>query len=712
MELKNLFSKFTPGEEKKEHFLALEIDQRYVWVAVWQAQEGVKIVSLGSKKKWDGKTLESLTAASDASIASALEKLPEEPNKVVFGLPETWVSGKRIVSPRLADLKSLCQKLDLKPLGFVVTTEAIIQYLKILEGMLPSAILIHVGKEEILLTLVKMGKNLGTQVIGRSDNFADDVYEGIARFGKEEPFPSRILLYDTDLENERQTLLSCEWEKSLFLHFPKVEILEEEISIKAVAIGGGGEIAESLGLKKEISAKDFGFVQEKDVMEEITGEEIKSEEAKEDIKEFIGEKPEKLKKKIVLPKLPRFRLPKIKIKIPHFQLPKLSLKKRFPLVIGVVGLFLFVLGGLATAFWWYYPKAQVTVFVEAKSLEKEVEVGIDPSLTLVDFDNKKIPGEIVEAKVKESKEGNATGEKLVGDKARGEVDIYNFTTSTKSFERGGVIVGPDNLEFSLDVDITVASASSTWSEDWEKVITPGKTKVAVTSSKIGPEYNLASGSEFDVKGFSSSSYRARNEKAFSGGTSRKVKVVSAKDQEELLAGLTAELETKIKEELEKIAPQEKKILEEGILTSITSREFDKAVGAETETLRLDLEMKAKTLSYSESDLESLLGNVILDSIPSDFILKKMETETEGGEIKEEGNAVFKAHLNARLVPDLDLEEIKKNLTGKYPAVGEEYLRSLPSFVRAKITINPNLPPRLRVFPRFAKNIDIKIEIKE
>ena len=707
MELKNLFSKFTPGEEKKEHFLALEIGLRHVWVAVWQTEGGIKIVSLGNKEKWDGNSLGSLTAASDASLASALEDLPEEPNKVVFGLPETWVSGKKIVLPRLADLKLLCQKLDLKPVGFVVTTEAIIQYLKILEGTLPSAILINVGKEEILLSLVKTGKNLGTQVIGKSDNFGNDVYEGIARFGKEETFPSRILLYNTDLESERQALLSYEWEESLFLHFPKVEILEKEISIKAVAIGGGEEVADSLGLRKEVSAKDLGFIQEEDVMEETEKKEIKEEEVKKGIEEFVEEKRPK---KFVLPNLPKFRLPKIKI--PHFQLSKLTFKRRFPLVIGVVGLFLFVLGGVATAFYWYFPKAQVTVFVEPRSLEKEIEVGLDPSLTLVDLDNQQIPGEIIEVRVKESKEGNATGEKLVGDKTRGEIDLHNFTTSAKSFERGAVIVGPDNLEFSLDVDVAVASASSAWSEDWEKVISPGKTKVTVTASKIGPEYNLASGSEFNVKEFSSSSYRARNEKAFSGGTSRKVEVVSAEDQEELLAGLTVELETKIKEELEKITPQEKRILEEGVLTSITNKEFDKAVGSETETLRLDLEMKAKTLAYSLSDLENLLEKVISDSIPSGFILKKMEMEAEGGEIKQEGNGVFKVHLNARLVPDLDLEEIKKNLMGKYHKIGEEYLRSLPNFVRAKIIITPNLPARLRVFPRFVKNIDIKVEIKE
>lgn len=697
MELRNLFSKFASVEEKKEYFLALEIAPKYVWTAVWQAEGGVKIISLGSKEKWNGKTLESLTVANDASLAAALENLPEEPNKVVFGLPQTWVSHDKIVSSRLVDLRTLCQKLDLKPLGFVVTTEAMIQYLKILEGVPLSAILIHVGEKEISLTLARLGKNLGTQVVGKSGDFGDDVYEGVARFGKEEAPPSRILLYDTDLETARQILLSYEWKESLFLHFPKIEILEERITIKAVAIAGGGEVAESLGLRKEISAEAFGFQKGIDVMEEkIVEKEVEKEE-------------KKPRKKFVLPKftLPKFRLPKIKI--PHFKLPK---RERFPLVAGAVALFLFILGGAAIGFWWYYPRAQVTIFVEAKSLEKEIEIGIDPNLTLIDVDRRQIPGETVEVRVQESKEREATGEKLIGDKAKGEVTVHNFTLGSKSFKKGTIIVGPDKKEFGLDVDVIVASASSSWSEEWEKVTSPGKTKVAVTALKIGPEYNLAAGSEFDIKGYSSSSYRAKNEKAFSGGTSRKVKVISGKDQEELLTELTAELKEKMKEELEKAAAEGKEILKEGILTSVVSRDFDKAVGTEAEKLKLELEMKAKTLAYSPLGLENLLERIISDSIPTGFILKKTETKTGEGEIKEEGMAVFKVHLKAGLVPDLDIEEIKKNLIGKYPKIGEEYLRSLPNFVKAEIAITPNLPPRLRTLPRFAKNIEIKIEIEE
>jgi len=692
MELKDLFSKFASEEEKKEQFLALNISSKTVWAAVWQPEEEVKIVSLGTKEKWDGKTLESLTTAADNSLAAALESLPEEPNKVIFGLPETWVSKDKIVSPRLSDLKALCEKLDLTPLGFVLTTKAIIQYLKILEGVPLSAILIGVKKEEISLTLVHLGKILGTQAVGRSGDFAADVYEGLARFDKKEPFPSRILLYnDANLETERQALLAYNWPKSLFLHFPKIEILEREIAIKAVVIAGGREVVASLGLEKKVSADELGFFKDKDV----------AQKKKEEKKPFLAKF-----------RLPRINLPKLKVKLPHLRLPQLKLRPSLPLALLIGLLIFFVLGGIAIAAYWYLPKAQVVIFLKADNLEKEIEVKVDPELTTPDREKKQIPGEIIETKLKDSLEKETTGEKLVGDKARGEVTVYNFTDNSKSFNKGTVITSPDQKKFSLEVDITVASASSSFDESWRQVITPGTTKVTVVALEIGPDYNLPSGTEFNIANYSPSSYRAKNEKAFSGGTSRKVQVVSTKDREELLNQLTARLEEKVKEELKKNIPQGKKILETAILTSIINRNFDKAVGTEADKLRLELEMKAKTLAYSASDLDSLVDEALADYIPQNFILKGKEVEIKEEKINEEGVAILKVYVKGNLIPDVDIEAIKKNLAGKYPSVANDYLQSLPSFTKVEMNISPKLPARLKTLPRLSKNISVKIEVRE
>lgn len=700
MELENLFTKLKSQEETKEHFLALEITSSFVWAAVWQAaEEKPKIKAFGRREKWDGQKLESLTAASDASLASALEDLPEEPNKVIFGLPEIWVSEDKIVKPRQVDLKALCQKLDLQPLGFVVTTEAIIQYLKKTEGTPLSGILINPGKEEVSLTLVQAGKNLGTQAIGRSENLTEDINEGLARFSQEESFPSRILLYDgQELEAAQQSLLEFEWPAQTFLHFPKVEVLEDGLSLKAVTIAGGEEVAESLGLKKEAVAEEFGFVQGEDVL------------AKTEAQPSAEKMPEAPRKMV----LPKIKLPRLPLSGWKFKLPGLRLgrNKRLALIISVALFFILGLGAAATALYWSYPKALVVIFVEAKTLEKELVIGIDPDLSAVDSQEQQIPGESVEAETTVNQQREASGEKLIGEKAKGEITIHNFTASGRTFTKGTTVVGPGNLEFALDVDVTVASASSSFNEGWQEVITPGKTQVVITAEQVGPEYNLAGDSEFEIKGLATASYRAKNSKALSGGASRQVKVVSGADQAALLESLTTEAEAKIIEALKSQAPAAKKILDQGILTTVVNQEFSQAVGSEAETVSLAMTMKAKTLAYSTDDLETLLAEMITDSVPEGFVIKELTTSIEESKITKEGEAVINLNLKADLGPDFDLEEIKRNLSGKYPQVGEEYLESLSSFIRADISIQPKLPARLQTFPRLVKNIKVEIKVKD
>jgi len=103
MEVKNFLEHFkTAEEEKKEFFFVLQITGETVKSAIWLVEEQkVKIVSLGEEISWsDSKEL--LTAA-DASLSAAISRLDlpagaEEPNRVIFGLPPSWVAGDKIVA--------------------------------------------------------------------------------------------------------------------------------------------------------------------------------------------------------------------------------------------------------------------------------------------------------------------------------------------------------------------------------------------------------------------------------------------------------------------------------------------------------------------------------------------------------------------------------------------------------------------------------------
>src|SRR3972149_1565167 len=278
LKLPAFLGKISSHEEKKEYFLGLEIRSGEIKAAVWQKEkERVTLVNLGqascSPNDW-----EEATSAADEAIIEASGTIPqEELEKVIFGLPPQWVAQNKILGPKLGDLKKLCQQLALKPLGFVVISEALVGYLKQLEGVPPTALIIDVDRETFTITLVKAGRVEGVKIVNDQTPKQTPlkIEEALGEL-EGEILPSRVLLYgDRErLGKIREELLSHRWaEKLPFLHLPKIEILEPDFDIKALVLTSGsqmGEVAfpEEILLPKETEAEKereeeeegFGFI--------------------------------------------------------------------------------------------------------------------------------------------------------------------------------------------------------------------------------------------------------------------------------------------------------------------------------------------------------------------------------------------------------------------------------------------------------------------
>ena len=745
MELKNLLTKLKHKPEAPEHFFALELSDDVIKSAVWTVVDGhTKVVKIGSTESWDGQDQEALLKVVDQSISQALNNVSPEPSGVVFGLPESWLDKNDINADKKKLLKKLCQELELKPLGFVVTDTAVIQYLRIEEGTPPSAIFLQISSGELNIALVKLGKVIGTQLVGRSEDLGSDAEEGLSRFDKIDTLPARMILYNGkhDFEEDKQQLISYDWEEKLpFIHFPKVEILPPDASIKAVALAGGSEVAKSLGFtikppkKKEpqsveeeppsskeskqkpsstepASAASLGFI-DQDIAEKQTPPEPESPEPEEvfEPKTAEPESAEALSSPPTstppLSQKAQGLLQSIKQGLnPGLAKLKslLKLKDRpqtLTLVAAGIGL-LFI--GLLTAYW-RLPKAKVTIFVEPKTIDEDVELTIDPDATILDPETGIIPGDSVEISVEGSKSAPTTGTNLVGDPAQGDITIYNKTSQPKTLTTGSVLIGPDNLVFTLDEDTTVASSSSE-----EEGIKFGKATAKITAKSIGPEGNLSGGSTLSFQKFSEDDYSAKVIDGLSGGTAREVKAVAQADQDSLLEALTADLKTQAADDLKTQLGEGKSLVDVEDQDELVSKSFNHDVDEEADTLKLDAKLEYSALSYRQADLDLLLQQTIKEQIPDNFQLSDAsEIEVQPAELQPDGTAVVEVIFKAKLVPKFNFSEIKANLKGRYPHITQEYLATLPNFVRADIVITPNLPQKLKTLPRITKNILLEVK---
>ncbi len=793
MELKNILSKIKNTDKKKEKeklFFALEISYETLKAAVWTIrEERAVILKMGTVEEWDERDEESFEIAAKNSLEKSSQDIEKKPNEVIFGLPKDWVKGKQVSEGKKGLLRKVCEGENLQAVGFVVTIEALLEYLKIKEGVPSNAIFINLEETQIAVFWVEIGRMRGFEKVGRSSDLAADVREALARFGDNENFPARMVLFDglVDFEEAKQQLMSFPWEEKLsFHHIPKIQSLGSNIGLKAVAVAGGSEVAKSLGfaissekeeekgkdlkadstlnaeqkdkpeigkeldkaeikvdkesessnvpekqtentsieknktfkdkvkelkdseekpLNEVLSAEDVGFTSKGDILEEVTKAENELKEQKKteirkptlkksQLKDF---EKEKTKNNLFA------KIKKIPNKFTHFLRKMFGKKLAVALIISVL-----VLGGIAAGgiyAYWNIPRAEINIIVSPKILEKEMEFTLTTNSS--DEENA-IEAESLEKKVQAQESKETTGTKLIGEKATGEVTIFNKTDVDKTFESGTILIGNDNLKYLLEEEINVASKSSETIDGGEK-ITYGKAKVKISAASIGSDYNTAEDTEFKIQEYSSAQFTGAADSEITGGVSREVSAVDEADVSSLRDTLKSELLKKAKQELrESVSENEEVIITED--QEIVSEELSSEVGEEADNVTLTIELALQAYAYDKSKLENQLKKSFFQLVPRGYTLKDEKISMEVKEtIVEDSEVYLKVNSTAMLVPKVNKEDLKEKLSGKSPEVAQGYLNTIPNYIEAEILIIPRLPEFVEIIPHKKENISINVK---
>jgi len=740
MELTNILGRLKSDSESPKPFLALELTDEVVQAAVWHVDDGItQIVKLGTAVEWkDGHGKDSqdnLVQAVDTTISTAIEDLPAEPNQIVFGLPATWITPDGIDKTKLQLIKIISRELELKPLGFVAIIDSLLRYLKMQEGIPSTSLLIHVTHDEVMVHNIVHGKAVSVKVVGRSDDIALDVEEGISRLKITGNLPSRIIVFDgmQDLEDIVQNLVSYDWQsKFKFLHLPKVESLPSDIIIKSIAIAGGAEVAKSIGFEivdpeppssppptestpPTADTPDFGFSDTPPPTARTIPDRKGNPDPGSSITNSIAlTEPSKPSKK----PLPKFQSLKTNSswadKFTSFfqslktdppwadKFPKINLGNKIIIIITTL---LFITSLLATAYW-FIPHATVTIYVNPKVLEENIPITLSTTATSVNPENSIVPASIVPTSVTGTDTVNTTGTKTIGDHASGEITIYNRTDLVKLFEKGTTI-NSGNLSFTLDDDVTIASSSA--GADYVDI--PGKATVAITADSIGEASNLAENTEFSIENYSSSTYIARNESALSGGTSNEISVVSQDDIDTLLDSLSVKLEEEARKKLLSSSTEGSGIflLEDSF--EFTDKSYSAELGQEASSLQGTIEVSVSALHYFTTDVEQLVASRIDQSITSDYLRTIDLPIVELSSAKSEGDSevIAEAKVTVLLLPKLDQLNIQNTLRGLSTKNVKKALSEVVGLDSAYVTITPKfLPSRWKVMPRNINNITIKI----
>lgn len=703
------------GKKKKvlEYFFALNITYEKLTCSLWTIDNNqLKILESATENY---SSLDDLTKTADKLLDETLGIREIEPQKILFGVPNSWLSDENLKAEYMKVLRDLVKELELTPMAYVENSHALTHFLEKTDGIPPTAILVGFETLHLTVTVVRAGKLDGIKVVSRGESSGVDIEKALLSFTDVETLPSKILIYGSQVKGLKDQLLSYHWMSKLpFLHFPKVEILRSDIEIKSVCFAGASEIDSNVFYTENTinqAVKSSESVEEKSTPSILEESEQSAPIQKEDLGFMVGDisaQDEKEETELLAPQ-PRvveiedfeheLPAPQKKFSLGRF-LPRQS--KNIALIAGFIGVLLIVFMSYL-----FLPKAEVKVFVEPKILEKDATVVADPNQKTVNEDGKIIPGQIVETESSGTAKDKATGQKQVGDPAKGTIIIYNKTFEAKSLSKGASVSSANGFKFTLDTSVNVASQSAT-----DSGITFGKANTTVTASVVGADGNLPSGSELSISGFSSSQVSAKSEGNFSGGTSKQVVVVSSDDQKKLLASLASNLRKQAQAKLQEKLPQ-KKILEEALSEEIIRKSFNKNINDQASEFSLNLTAKYKGTAFEDKDLKLIVSKLVTTQVPEGFQLNLEDTETQAdvSKLEKDGKLIFLAKFKAKLLPKIDVRVVRNQIKGKSVGEAAEILKRMENVLGSEIKISPSLPTILQRLPILGKNIKIEVGLK-
>ncbi len=366
---------------------------------------------------------------------------------------------------------------------------------------------------------------------------------------------------------------------------------------------------------------------------------------------------------------------------------------------------IFLLGLL----YWFLPHAVVTVYEIPKTITASQTITIDPTATGVDAQTNTIPGRKQEKSVNGGKMVAVTGKKSIGDPARGTVTIYNKSADASVPLHKGTIISSGSLQFTLDTDVTVASASANESLTGS-TITYSTAKVAVTAVVIGAQSNMPASSQFTIKNIDPGVVMGRSDAAFSGGSSRDVTVVTRDDYDAFVKNMSGDLVIQAQKELTSAVGGTEKLIDGTIKTTVTDKSFDKELGEEATQLQGKLTITVTGVAYNEVDIKALLTSLSQDKLSTGYTFddNKIPITVSNIQIKKDGKITAIAQMNAVTLPTIDLATIQKMITGKSVQKASEYVRTIPGI--ASMTVTFRLSPTKKQLPINTNNISVKASL--
>ena len=687
------------------------------------------VASIGPRVECDINDHESILKAADESLSSAAisADISEEKEPMFVGLviPSSWVGEDgKIIKSKSEIVMPLLKKLDLKPSGFMSNDEAIIEESNKPDDFPASFINLYLEANSFELSLIYLGK-----IKKRIKKFFDGEFNAqlvedcLLEFNSESALPPQIYIYGKADESTVENLKNFAWigKKNIetFLHFPDIKFYQDHdlinIFFKAVTsqmIGGGDPGHQSVSLIEPEKIEDIEDIEELKEINEVEEPEIKPDDEiiTEDLEEVTFEnfgftKDQSITELTDIPFIekteqlpePQSEKKPISLNIPkiNFKLPQL--KSNFLLFIPIIALIIVFLPI-------FFSKAEVTLFITPYEFNKTINIILDSEAT--NLSDSIIPVDKKTVNIDSSVTIKTTGQKTVGNKATGEITIFNKIEKVQNIPKGAILIDSKNQQFELINAVQVASSSSNFDTG---IMNFGQVKTVISAFSIGPEYNITKDTALRFKDFPDTTIVVKSNTNFSGGTKDQISAVSQEDKINAENQLSEKLKQLANEKINQDFNVSNDVIKETIQIKKSKTELNREIGEEADDLIATSQSTVTVFSF-QPELKSQILEQFL-SQENDFSSSALNPDFFVFSLKidklEASKATGSLNIKGSSLPKINMEIIKKNIAGRTTKKAQEIIRKNISRV-----YNFNFKINLKIFnilPLNPKNIFIDLK---
>ncbi len=647
--------------------VSIDEEEVNVSLVLFDETQSSRII-IGKPRNYEVADEDSLVFAVDASLSETSLQSgiteEEEPESAAFILSPFWIDiDGQISKDKIALVEKICRKLKFKPLGFISNDDAFVENQSIDESNPNSYILINLKQHQFNLSLVYFGKikERFSQVF--EDGFSPKTIENkLNTLSLESALPPVLIFFGDTQQMPLEDIKNYPWIGKkigdIFFHLPEIKFysIEDITKIWSDFINYqiiGSNISSTIPEPIKEETKEEEILPEPEEKLEIEAEQLEPEKNEEPVPEtnfetvpmenfgFSEVKVEKKKRKIILPRFPKLKLPKFKL-----------ISFLWPIAF-IPLLFLAVL---------LINQVDITLYLNPFPINATIPVTLDSQITESDLVNKKIPVTVKTFEIKVNGEIETTGKQIVGEKARGSIIVYNKQDKVQNIPKGAILTSADGKQFELLTPIQIAGSTSDFAEGIMKF---GQTKTVITASQIGPEFNIAKDTKLTFKDFSENLIIAKVELDFSGGTKEEVKVVSKNDKTSLEAKLKEEIQKEVDQKIKNDVSNLSGVLLDTIQTDTKRIEFNRDVNEQTDQLSATLESFVTVFALSPTEKNKIISALIDSPDKSKWdqnnLIFNLKMEIEK---IDSSQAIGNLIIEGKAAPLLNINNIRSKIAGK------------------------------------------------